>query len=497
MKWVNRLNFFMKTESKYLTIFINQKIMIKQLSYIFLFIFLLLNSFLHGQTKPNIILIFADDLGYMDCGFTGSKTFKTPNIDAMASKGMVFSNAYAAAGNCAPSRAGLMSGRYSPQTGVYAVGSTTRGPIKEMKLVPVKNTQELKPEFVTMAEALKLQGYTTGLFGKWHLGYGEKTKPEAQGFDTYFDSRYPNPNKRRNEPKDPKGIFSLTDAAINFMEKNKQKPFFTFLSHHAIHGAQEAKPETLKMFTDMGMNKEQALYAACVYDLDAGVGRVMDYLNKSGLAKNTLVIFTSDNGATQKSSQEPLRGNKGCYYEGGIREPFIAYWPAKIKAGAINKTPVINLDLYPTFLAVAGNNKVSLSGENLLPVFLGKKATTTRDKIFWHFPGYLDDPVIRGRDEIFRTRPVTVMRKGDWKIHLYHEEWLLDGGMKNIDYNNAVELYNLKTDPGERINLALKNKSKRNELLNDLLAWMKKEKAPMPVKIDEEHKPVKEATTEE
>lgn len=468
----------------------------KKYLFIFLFVFLF-SEVLSAQSKPNIVLIFADDLGYMDCGFTGSKTFETPNLDVMASKGMVFSNAYAAAGNCAPSRAALMSGRYSPATGVYAVGSTTRGPVKEMKLVPVKNTDELKPEFVTIAEALQKQGYTTGLFGKWHLGFGDETKPTAQGFDIYFDSRHPNPNKRRDEPQDPKGIFSLTDAALKFMDQNKQKPFFTFISHHAIHGSLEARPETIKMFTDKGMDKNQALYAACIYDLDAGVKKVLDYLDQSGLSKNTLVIFTSDNGATQKSTQEPLRGNKGCYYEGGIREPFIAYWPGKIKAGVINKTPVINVDLYPTFLAAAGNNKINLSGENLMPVLLGLKTTTLRDKIFWHFPGYLDDPVIRGRDEIFRTRPVTVMRKGDWKMHLFHEEWLLDGGLKDVDRNNALELYNLITDEGERNNLALKNKPKRDEMLNDMLAWLKKENAPMPAKIDEEHRPVKEAAVEE
>lgn len=440
-------------------------------------------------TRPNIILVFADDLGYKDCGFTGSKAFETPRIDALAQKGMVFSNAYASAGNCAPSRAGLMSGRYGPRHGVYAVGSTTRGPKKEMRLVPVRNTGELAPSFVTMAEALKARGYATGLFGKWHLGTTASTEPTAQGFDTYYDSRKGNPNKKLDRPGDPKGIFSLTEAAITFMEQNRHRPFFAFLSHHAIHTQLEARPSSIRRFRDKGLDPRLALYAACIYDLDESVGQLMDYLARTGLDKNTLVVFTSDNGATQQSSQEPLRGSKGGYYEGGIREPFIACWPGRIKAASQNPTPIINLDLYPTFLAAAGNDTVALDGENLLPLFLGKAKATRRDRLFWHFPGYLDNPVIRGRDSLFRTRPVTVVRKGDWKLHLYHEEWILGGGKEGLATSNAVELYNLRQDEGERTNLASSHTAKRDELLNGLLAWMKTVQAPMPLPVDATHRP--------
>lgn len=435
---------------------------------------------LRAQQQPNIILVFADDLGYKDCGFTGSTVFETPHLDALAQKGMVFSNAYASAGNCAPSRAGLLSGRYSPRHGVYAVGSTTRGPKKRMRLVAVPNTEELAPSFVTMAEALKARGYTTGLFGKWHLGTTDSTAPTAQGFDTWFDPRKGNPNKRRDQPDDPKGIFSLTEATIGFIEQNRQRPFFAMLSHHAIHTSLEARPASIRRFREKGLEHNMALYAASVYDLDESVGRLIDYLARTGLDKNTLVVFTSDNGATQQSSQEPLRGNKGGYYEGGIREPFIACWPGRIRPATQNPTPIINLDLYPTFLAAAGNKSVALDGENLLPLFLGKAKTTRRDRLFWHFPGYLDNPVIRGRDSVFRTRPVTVVRQGDWKLLLYHEEWILDGGQKGLPANNAVELYNLRQDEGERHNLAATHPAKRDELLGELLAWMKQVKAPMP-----------------
>ncbi|MBK0384048.1 sulfatase [Pedobacter sp. SD-b] len=446
-----------------------------------------------AQTKkPNIVVIFADDLGYKDCGYTGSSFIETPNIDALAKAGMVFNNAYAGAGNCAPSRACLISGLYTPRHGVFAVGSTSRGPVKEMKVVPVDNTKSLAPSFVTVAEALKDEGYQTAIFGKWHLGTTAQTSPLAQGFDVYIDARKSNPNKKWNIPDDPKGMFTLTTEAINYMKAHKDddKPFFAYLAHHAIHSIQEARPATLEKYKAKGLDKNKALYAACTSDFDETVGTVIKFLKQSGLDKNTLVIFSSDNGAINESPQEPLRGNKGCYYEGGIREPFIAYWPDKIKAGTLNSTPIINLDFYPTFLALADAKPKKLDGENLLPLFMGKSETTTRKAIFWHFPGYLNKPVIRGRDDIFRSRPVSVIRKGDWKLMLYYEEWINNGGIKNIAHNNAVELYNLKDDIGERDNLANKNPKMRDELLKDLLAWLKHTKAPLPTKITATNKPV-------
>jgi arylsulfatase A-like enzyme len=436
------------------------------------------------ETKPNILLIFADDLGYMDCGFTGSKIMETPNIDALSKKGMVFNNAYAGAGNCAPSRASLISGNYTPRHGIYAVGSTTRGPVKQMRLVPVRNNTELNPSFVTIAEGLKRQGYATAIFGKWHLGESEETQPEAQGFDQYF--RGP----KTNGQVDPKGVFTLTDEAIKFMQTKREKPFFAYLAHNAIHSKLEAKPETIERFKKKGLKGNMALYAACTFDFDASIGVLMDFLKKSGLDKNTLVIFTSDNGATQQSSQEPLRGNKGSYYEGGIREPFIAYWPDHIKPASVNSTPIINLDFYPTFMAIAGDRKFKSDGEDLSPLLFDNKAETTRKAIYWYFPGYLDNPVIRGRDKVFRSRPVAVIRKGDFKLHIYLEEWLLDGGKAKISTKNAVELYNIKTDEGEHHNLAGFNQKKRDELLEDLLNWMKKTQAPLPTKITATNKPV-------
>ena len=435
-------------------------------------------------TKPNIVFILADDLGWKDVGYQGSDFYETPNIDRLAKDGLVFTAGYAAAGNCAPSRACLLSGNYTPRHGVYAVGSTNRGPKAAQRLVPIPNKSGLAEENITFADALKAAGYVTGIFGKWHLDGKDGAAPEAQGFDVVYQSHN---GWKGHEAENPKGIFSLTQAAGEFMEKNKARPFIVYLPHYAIHAGLQANATTLARFTAKkpGQQHNNALYAACLYDLDAGIGILLKKLKDLGREKNTLVVFTSDNGGTQQSSQEPLRGNKGCYYEGGIREPFIVRWPGVTTPGSKCDVPVINVDLFPTFLVAAGApvpaSKV-LDGESLVPLLKGETALN-RQSIFWHFPGYLNQPVIRGREldvrTGFRSRPVSVIHKGDWKLHLYHEEWTLDGGREKIATNHAVELYNLGSDIGERNDLATANPVKRDELLDDLLAWIKATRAPM------------------
>lgn len=440
--------------------------------------------------RPNIVLILADDLGWKDVGYQGSDDHETPHLDRMAEEGLVFTDGYASAGNCAPSRACLLSGNYTPRHHVYTVGRSDRGPRNFQRLVAIPNCSGLARESVTLAEALKAAGYATGIFGKWHLDGPDGARPEEQGFDVVFDSQEGSPDLWRDRPADPKGIFSLTRAAGDFMATNHRagKPFFAFVSHHAVHAALEARPASLAKFEAKakGARHRNALYAACAYDLDAGVGELLARLDGLGIAGNTLVVFTSDNGGTQQSSQEPLRGNKGGYYEGGIREPFIVRWPGVTRPGTKSAVPVINVDLYPTFLAAAGAPVPSgktLDGESLLPLLRGDGALQ-RKSIFWHFPGYLDSPVTRGRPEDvrlgFRTRPVSVIRQGDWKLHLFHEEWVLDGGRAELARNKAVELYNLRADIGERTNLALEDSVRRDALLNDLLAWLKASEALLP-----------------
>jgi arylsulfatase A-like enzyme len=463
--------------------------------------FFLLCTAVSAAPPPNIILIFADDLGWKDVGYQGSSLCETPSIDALAREGMVFSSAYAAAGNCAPSRACLLSGNYTPRHHVYAVGSTDRGNKAQQRLIPAPNRGGLAREDITVADALKSAGYKTGHFGKWHLDGPGGAKPSAQGFDLTFDSLGEgavgegSEANRAGLPADPKGVFTLTRKAIDFIQANRDGPFFCYLAHHAIHSPLQARPETLAMLRAKkpGLGGGDLMYAACTYDFDASVGMLLAKLKELSLEENTLLVLTSDNGATQQSSMEPLRGSKGGYYEGGVREPFLVRWPGVTRPGSTCDVPVINVDLFPTFLAAAGAaTGKTLDGESLVPL-LKEEGRLKRESIFWHFPGYLDNPVIRGREldvrTGFRTRPVSVINKGHWKLHLFHEEWQLDGGREKLSTNRAVELYNLKDDIGERTDLSAIHPAKRDELLDELLAWQKSVEAIVPAEPNPEYDP--------
>jgi arylsulfatase A-like enzyme len=445
--------------------------------------------------KPNVLFIFADDLGWQDVGYNDRTGFiETPNIDNLAREGMVFNNSYASMGNCAPSRACLLSGNYTPRHDVYAVGNTKRGQKNLMRLEPIPNKGGLTGEHLTFADELKAAGYATGIFGKWHFA----ANPVELGFDVAPKPPLPGWHPKLphfNGKEDPKGIYSMTEAAFEFMEKNKDRPFLLYLPHNAIHVALAARKATLERFQAKKPDPRQRspTYGACTYDLDDGVGLMLKKLKELGLEDNTLVVFTSDNGATQECSQEPLRGSKGGYYEGGIRVPMVVRWPGVVKPGTTSDVPVINVDLFPTFLAAAGaKTDKTLDGESLLPLFK-QEGPLKREAIFWHFPGYIDDPVNRGREldvrTGFRSRPVSVIRKGDWKLHLFHEEWHLDGGREKLATNNAVELYNLAEDIGERRNLANTNTAKRDELLGEVLAWFKSSDAKRPTQPNPAYDP--------
>jgi len=444
-----------------------------------------------AQRKPNIVLIYADDQGWKDVGYQSDGQFQTPVIDDLAKRGMVFTDAYTNAANCQPARACLLSGNYTARHHVFAVSSTNRGPKHLMRLVPIPNRDGLSVENVTIADALKSAGYATGHFGKWHL-YAKGGKggggalPSKQGFDVTYDSfgegELPEGAKgnKKGPTTDPKGVFDLSKQACDFMEANKEKPFFVYLAHHAPHGPVQARESTRKMIKDT--------YKACIFDLDASVGRVLKKVRDLGLEKNTLIIYTSDNGS-HANSQEPLRGKKGSYHEGGIREPMVAYWPGVIEAGSSCSTPVMQIDFFPTFLEMAGVKIAkTLDGESLLSLFK-QSGDLKRKSIFWHFPGYLDGPVPRGRDRVFRTRPVSVIRKGRWKLYLYLEEWVLDGGKSKAPGNNSIELYDLQSDVGEHKNLAQQNPETCDALLADLLSWHGTTKAPIPSEKNPDYNP--------
>lgn len=436
--------------------------------------------------RPNIVLIFIDDMGWKDAGYQGSDFYQTPHIDRLAKEGMVFTNAYAAAGNCAPSRACLVSGQYTPRHHIYAVGSTKRGPKKLMRLDPVPNVEDLPAQQVTIAEAVKLAGYRTGMFGKWHLGYDSPYRPDEQGFDVVDTMSQTN----SNDKDDPKWIYHITTGACNFLEdcvkNHEDQPFFLYVPHHATHMSIQARQE---MFDKMakqpaGEHQKHHQYAAMNAQMDDGVGMLLDRIRSLGIEENTLVVFTSDNGALPQSPPHPLRGYKGMYYEGGIRVPMIVRWPKVIPTGSTCDVPVINVDFYPTFLDLAGSKPPygkTLDGVSLKPLFESQQVVANR-AIYWHFPGYLDNANPGAKNSNFRTPPVTAMRKGPWKLHLFHEEWLLDDHQDATNPWKSIELYNLDADISESTNVAHLQPEIALELLEEMLQWHKSIDAKLPTR---------------
>jgi arylsulfatase A-like enzyme len=443
------------------------------------------------KPQPNIILINIDDMGWRDVGFMGSEFYETPNIDQLASSGMVFTNAYASASNCAPSRACLMSGQWTPRHGIYTVGTSERGKSSDRKLIPIKNSTILPDQMITIAEVLQDAGYRTCHAGKWHLGQD----PRDQGFDLSIGgthhghptSYYP---PYGNVPLDaPNGEYLtdlVMDRAIEFVKEAATGPFFLYYSPYAVHTPIHPVDSLFFKYAEKEpwMGQEHAGYASMIDNLDRNIGNLLAELEAEGISENTLIIFTSDNGGHFGiTKQRPLRAGKGSYYEGGIREPFAIVWEGKIEGGQRSDIPVTNLDLYPTILEAAGLKKflrgketLPLDGISLLPHLTKNKQIRERP-LFWHFPIYLEAYVSEGyetRDALFRTRPGSLVRLGDWKLHQYFE----DGGL---------ELYNLKEDISERVNLAETNPDKTNELLKLLEEWRKSTGAPTPTEHNPEY----------
>ena len=459
--------------------------------YLLFVITLFFSEAVNAQKKPNIVFILIDDMGWKDVGFMGSEFYETPNIDQLASMGMTFTNAYANAANCAPTRASFLTGQYTSRHGVYTVANSDRGKSIQRRLIPTPNSVDVSLDKITIAEALKPAGYKSAAIGKWHIG----NSPQLQGFDVGME-RIDLGYKRGHFNDDGEYLTDqLTDEAEKFIEDNKENPFFLYLAHHAVHTPIQAKDEIIGKYVEkegVGCHND-ATYAAMIESVDESVGRVHQKLKATGLLDNTIFIFFSDNGGYgPKTCMRPLRGGKGMYYEGGIREPMFVVWPDKIKAGSEVDFPVISTDFYPTFLEVAGVNPPSnytLDGLSIMPL-LEEKKELNRDKLFWHFPAYLQaysGLMEDARDMDFRTRPVSVIRKGDWKLLMYLEEWTLDGGRNNILSNNAIELYNLKDDIGESNNLANTEITKRDELLKDLMDWQKEINAPIPSEPNTEY----------
>jgi arylsulfatase A-like enzyme len=454
-----------------------------------------------AASRPNIIFIMADDLGYTDVACYGSKYYETPHIDRLASQGVKFTNHHHCQ-NCTPTRAALMSGQYGARTGVYTVGGIDRFDWNSRSLRPVDNVTELPLDRDIIAKQLKAAGYATGMFGKWHIGQKGDYLPGQRGFDeaiVSMGSHFDFPTNPKTEY--PKGTYLadfLTDKAVDFITRHKDEPFFLYLPHFGVHVPYQAKADLIAKFKPKpgvgGHNNPT--YAAMIASVDESVGRVMKALDELKLADNTVLIFTSDNGgvggygrpdglirepgkegqATKKTAADqdgggitdnaPLRSGKGSLYEGGTRDPFIVRWPGVTKPGSTCGVPTVHVDIFPTFLEIASAPKPRqvLDGESLVKLFRDPGAKLQRDAIYQHFPGYLGSGPGR-----WRATPVSLIQVGDWKLM----EYLEDG---------HLELYNLRDDLGEKKNLAAEMPDKAKELHARLVAWRTEVMAPMPTK---------------
>lgn len=429
---------------------------------------------------PDIVYINVDDLGWADLGCQGSTYYETPNIDRLAKEGMRFTDAYAPAANCVPSRASCMTGQYPPRHGIYTVSNPARGEAKDRGLVVIPNRTTLRPGTATLGNMLQAAGYRTGTFGKWHLSddpreFGFEVNVAGGSWGSPSKGGYHSPYDYPNCTAEEKGEYltdRITEEAVRFLKEDDPRPVFLYLPYYAVHTPLQAKEELQNHFRekDSNMAHDNATYAAMIATMDAGVGRIMHALEETGRADNALVIFTSDNGGLWRVSRQwPLRAGKGSYYEGGIRVPFIVRWPGQVEAGATNDTPVSGIDLLPTLEEVteaAIPDALHVDGANLAGVLKGEASLATRP-LFWHFPIYLERGGKESRDPGFRTRPGSVMREGDWKLHEYFED-------------GALELYNLAEDPGEKENLVTQHPDRAARMHAELLAWRIKTGARVP-----------------
>lgn len=430
--------------------------------------------------KPNIVFFLVDDLGWTDTGPYKTTFYETPNIDKLAFEGMKFTQAYAACPVCSPSRASLMAGKYpaamhttdwfgAPQP-ADVLKETRAGHIKPF--LPAAYKSYLEPGEFTLAEALKKGGYQTFAAGKWHLGNEPASLPEAQGFDRYY---------KGNSRQPSKDLYALTRETNQFIERNRDNPFFAYVSFYSVHIPLLAREETIARYkvkrAESGIHSEfegrgpgkvrvvqrNAAYSAMVEEMDDAVGRVVNKLQELKIDNRTIIVFVSDNGGLSTAegwptSNRPLKAGKGWLYEGGIRVPLLVRWPGVIQPGSVAETPVISADFYPTLLEAAGLPLVEeqhRAGISLIPVF--NKAKLPPRSLFWHYPHYGNQG----------GSPGSAVRNGEWKlIHWYT--------------GDKYELYNLKNDIGETTNLVEKHPRTATRLKKELNAWLKSVGASFP-----------------
>ncbi|MEM9237066.1 MAG: sulfatase, partial [Verrucomicrobiota bacterium] len=420
--------------------------------------------------RPNFVFILVDDLGSRDLGYAGSRFYETPNIDALVASGMSFNQGYAASRVCSPSRASIMTGKATPRHGItdWIGAQTGMNWNRSDRVLPAEYVRELPKAEVTMAEALREAGYATFFAGKWHLG-GEGSLPTDHGFEINrggyssgsprggFFSPYNNP-QLEDGPVGESLTLRLAQETADFIGSSRDKPFLAFLSFYTVHSPTQTSESLVQKYRSkaeaMGLSdaekrfifdrrlpvrqvQDNPIYAGMMETLDTAVGIVLGKLKKTGLEKNTVVIFTSDNGGVTAGDNYatgllPFRGGKGRQWEGGIREPYLIRAPGVTKPGGVSEVPVIGMDFYPTMLELAGlplKPKQHADGVSLLPVLKGGEIAER--PLFWHYPHYGNQG----------GEPSSIIRSGDWKLIYYHED-------------GRQELYHLKDDIGEQKDLA-------------------------------------------
>ena len=431
-----------------------------------------------GKPKLNFVFILIDDMGWKDLGCYGSSGHRTPHLDRLAASGMRFTNAYAACPVCSPTRASVLTGKYPARLHLtdWLPGRSDR---PSQKLLRPKFRQHLPLEETSLAEALKPAGYVSASIGKWHLG-GPNYSPEKQGFDVnvagsaagsptggYFKFRSPTLKLREGEYLTDR----LTDEALAFVEKNRERPFFLYLAHYAVHIPLQAKKAMVAKYqagARPGDAQTNPIYAAMVESVDDSVGRLLKKLDELKIAERTVVIFTSDNGGlsvkegphTPATSNAPLRAGKGYLYEGGIREPLLVRWPGVTRPGSTCDVPVSSVDYFPTILdmaAVRQEGRPAVDGASLVPLLRGDRKPWKRAALYWHYPHYSNQG----------GKPGGAVRQGDYKLIEFYED-------------GKLELYNLKEDVGEKNDLAGRMPGKAKELHRLLKEWRSAVKAQMP-----------------
>ncbi|MFG0287529.1 MAG: sulfatase-like hydrolase/transferase [Rhodopirellula sp. JB044] len=437
----------------------------------------------YDAVQPNVVVIMADDLGYADVGFQGCQDIRTPNIDQLASSGARFTQGYVTGCMCGPSRAGFLTGRIQSSFGYYVNASR-----------PLDPAQGFPADIKTIAHRMQEQGYVTGGVGKWHMGTANHQRPNAMGYSDWYgfyggglmyyplhhpsyDGRYRTKTKpwsmrdmhhtlpmlHNGKPVDWDQYLTreLTDGGIRFIEKNREQPFFLFVSYNAPHEYLEAPAETIEKYPPESMTKvpgvpaeNRSVYAAMVDEMDQGIGRILQTLDRLELRDNTVVWFLSDHGGMKRTSDNrPLRGAKGNAYEGGLRVPFVVRWPNRIQPGTVLDHPVTSLDIGATSLSLAGADvdKLALHGRDISEYITGKTSDAPHQELYWH--------VGKGRKDLSG-----VLREGDYKM---------------LVTRGRAELYDLRTDPTESHDLAKAQPQRAKRMLAKWKSWNESNEPPL------------------